>query len=340
MVTAENITCRKCKVVGIQNFKRGPVYVAGGDALDVISCLLCSDWYSSRPLVEKMERPVDKQPGSAQHNFHAYPACAAPGCSSHLRPARAEAGETLCSRCKTIAERESFQAHLPAFMRNSMPKVSIGGVAIPVITGVEIVLTKAVRHPHWTPCAKEGCTRRIRPDRVAAGATLCKNHAAQRISTRSPHWTPCLTAGCPRQLRPSSVAAGHTLCGHCRYHAARNEARTQPQEVNHVEPTVIPVSVVPAAAATEKRIPEAGAVTGERRNDQPGIAALSQILANLLLRVPVETIATWTPDEEQEVLQWAATMDAIKDRRDIRIVPAMPEVLCPIYDASQERKSA
>ena len=94
-VTAATITCRKCRVVGIQNFRRGPVYVAGGDCLDVISCQICGDWYASKPRVEKMERAVS--PTEKGHGGMLTQPCTVSGCPGRIDPTKNQSG--LCNSC-------------------------------------------------------------------------------------------------------------------------------------------------------------------------------------------------------------------------------------------------
>lgn len=152
-VTAETITCRKCAAVGIRNFVCRPVYLADAPALDVISCLICGNWYSSRPMASAMERPVDKEP-EQKYNFSSWTACAKPGCPSHLRPARVAAGETLCSRCA----KGEIRQQVNAIVNPAPPAADNAALTQQEVTHVETIqklprlappapTASAVRHP-------------------------------------------------------------------------------------------------------------------------------------------------------------------------------------------------
>lgn len=92
-VTRETITCRKCRAVGIQNFKRGPVYVEGGLCLDVVSCLICSDWYAHKPAALKMERQV------APVKDRGLATCHVAGCGNYISANPLQNKSGLCTTC-------------------------------------------------------------------------------------------------------------------------------------------------------------------------------------------------------------------------------------------------
>lgn len=323
-VTRETITCRKCRASGIRNFVRRIEYLQEGGSADSIICLICGDRLASQPVTVKMERAVDHQP--ANYTYADNPTCAAPGCTRHLYKARAAAGETLCFIC---ARKEILQ-QVQEIVR-----------VAPLPPG------ETIRNASWAICAAAACTRRIRPDRTAAGETLCRACASAREDRRSPLWTECASSACTRPLRPSSVVAGHTLCGRCRQYAARQAAR-KPQEVNHVETiSELPRLAPPAPPAPAECHPQSRAPRGRRDSlegmilfPEENAAELFLLLATIALPTSPAIIASWSPAERAEVSEWATLIDAIKGRNDIRIVPPMPDVLVPIYDASCTERSA
>ena len=77
----------------------------------------------------------------------------------------------------------------------------------------------------------------------------------------------------------------------------------------------------------------------ELMHTPPVVAAafeLEMLLADLGLCVLADTIETyWSPLERAEVLVWISGMFAARKLDDNRLVPSMPQVLVPFYDASR-----
>lgn len=319
-VTRENITCRKCRAVGIQNFKRGPVYVEGGDCLDVISCRICGDWYANKMVTGKMQREIEpvKDRGLAT--------CHVAGCGNYISANPAQNKTGLCTTCsnRMTVWRAKGSKDLPPLIRT----------ASGYITRVAYL---AAQPQEVTP-AESTATAPVTP--------------RQRGGSRISSFPPCTTPGCTRLVQPSRVATGSTICCRCRQTAARRAAVSNPQEVHHVEVTkelpclAPPAPPAPAVRHQPRRAPLL------RRDDHESVAlqplaadwenapqppALAQLLSAIGLPVPVDVITChWQPAERVEVKEFALAVQ----RKSRRHVPPMPDVLVPFYDSAYAKRSA
>ena len=163
-ITAATITCRKCRVVGIVNFKRGPVYVAGGDCLDVISCRICGDWYANKPAVEKMSRAVPPVKDRALGTCHVS------GCGNYISANPLQNKTGLCTTCsnKLNTWRVKGSKGLPPLVRTETGYITRAAFA--ALNPQEVNHVETIQeHPRLAPPAPPAPASRHQARRVPLG---------------------------------------------------------------------------------------------------------------------------------------------------------------------------